>query len=49
MCHRFHVSKIQPEKAIELYEAALKKNPKDHSLSSKIGKALVKSHNYLKV
>uniref|UniRef100_A0A3B3R4B6 Tetratricopeptide repeat domain 21B n=1 Tax=Paramormyrops kingsleyae TaxID=1676925 RepID=A0A3B3R4B6_9TELE len=41
--------KIQePEKAIEIYEQALKKNPKDGALASKIGKALVKTHNYIK-
>ena len=39
----------QPEKAIEVYENALKKNPKDGALASKIGKALVKTHNYVKV
>uniref|UniRef100_A0A4W5LJJ5 Tetratricopeptide repeat domain 21B n=1 Tax=Hucho hucho TaxID=62062 RepID=A0A4W5LJJ5_9TELE len=38
----------QPEKAIEIYEQALKKNPKDGALASKIGKALVKTHNYVK-
>uniref|UniRef100_A0AAY5JXI5 Tetratricopeptide repeat domain 21B n=1 Tax=Esox lucius TaxID=8010 RepID=A0AAY5JXI5_ESOLU len=37
-----------PEKAIEIYEQALKKNPKDGALASKIGKALVKTHNYTK-
>uniref|UniRef100_A0A665UEK1 Tetratricopeptide repeat domain 21B n=1 Tax=Echeneis naucrates TaxID=173247 RepID=A0A665UEK1_ECHNA len=36
----------EPEKAIEVYECALKKNPKDGALASKIGKALVKTHNY---
>lgn len=39
----------QPEKAIEVYEHALKKNPKDGALASKIGKALFKTHNYVKV
>ena len=39
----------QPEKAISVYEQALKKNPKDGALASKIGKALVKTHNYVKV
>lgn len=39
----------QPEKAIEVYEHALKKNPKDGALATKIGKALVKTHNYVKV
>ncbi|XP_028292387.1 tetratricopeptide repeat protein 21B [Gouania willdenowi] len=38
----------EPEKAIEVYEEALRKNPKDGALASKIGKALVKTHNYLK-
>uniref|UniRef100_A0A3P8VGK7 Tetratricopeptide repeat domain 21B n=1 Tax=Cynoglossus semilaevis TaxID=244447 RepID=A0A3P8VGK7_CYNSE len=38
----------EPEKAIEVYEYALKKNPKDGALASKIGKALVKTHNYVK-
>ena len=40
---------FQPERAIEVYEAALKKNPRDFSLASKIGQALVKTHNYGKV
>lgn len=35
--------------AIEVYEQALKKNPKDGAVASKIGKALVKTHNYVKV
>lgn len=39
----------QPQKAIEAYEQALKKNPKDGALASKIGKALVKTHHYVKV
>ncbi|KAK3772094.1 hypothetical protein RRG08_061179 [Elysia crispata] len=36
----------EPEKAIEVYESALKRNPKDASLATKIGQALVKTHNY---
>ena len=40
---------LQTDKAIEVYEAALKKNPKDGSLASKIGEALVKTHRYNKV
>ncbi|XP_074652535.1 tetratricopeptide repeat protein 21B-like [Tubulanus polymorphus] len=36
----------EPEKAIEAYEAALKKNPRDSSLASKMGQALFKTHNY---
>lgn len=38
----------EPQKAIEAYEQALKKNPKDGALASKIGKALVKTHHYIK-
>ncbi|XP_040213995.1 tetratricopeptide repeat protein 21B [Rana temporaria] len=38
----------EPEKAIDVYEQALKKNPKDGTLASKIGKALIKTHNYAK-
>uniref|UniRef100_A0A8D3BZ97 Tetratricopeptide repeat domain 21B n=1 Tax=Scophthalmus maximus TaxID=52904 RepID=A0A8D3BZ97_SCOMX len=38
----------EPEKAIEVYEHALKKNPKDGALASKIGKALIKTHHYVK-
>ena len=40
---------FQPEKAIEVYESALKRNPKDAGLATKIGQALVKTHNYGKV
>lgn len=40
---------LQPEKAIEVYETALKKNPKDGTLANKIGQALVKTHNFGKV
>ncbi len=37
-----------PEKAVEVYETALIKNPKDSSLAKKIGQALIKSHHYNK-
>ena len=40
---------VQPERAIEVYEAALKKNPRDSALASKIGQAYVKTHHYGKV
>lgn len=39
---------LQPEEAIVAYEQALSQNPKDGTLASKIGKALVKTHNYSK-
>ncbi|KAJ8306896.1 hypothetical protein KUTeg_014980 [Tegillarca granosa] len=41
-----YMSIQEPEKAIEVYESALKKNPRDAALASKIGQALVKTHNY---
>lgn len=43
------VCQIKPEKAIEVYETALKRNPRDGALASKIGQALVKTHHYGKV
>ncbi len=39
---------VEPEKAVEAYETALVKNPKDSSLAKKIGQALIKSHHYNK-
>lgn len=39
----------QPEKAFEVYELGMKKNPKSAALASKTGKALIKSHYYFKV
>ncbi|PVD35924.1 hypothetical protein C0Q70_02893 [Pomacea canaliculata] len=41
-----YMSIQEPEKAIEVYETALKRNPKDAALATKIGQALVKTHNY---
>ncbi|XP_008061219.1 tetratricopeptide repeat protein 21B [Carlito syrichta] len=38
----------EPEEAIIAYQQALNQNPKDGTLASKIGKALVKTHNYSK-
>ena len=43
------ICQIKPEKAIEVYETALKRNPRDGALASKIGQALVKTHHYGKV
>uniref|UniRef100_A0A8C4RW38 Tetratricopeptide repeat domain 21A n=1 Tax=Erpetoichthys calabaricus TaxID=27687 RepID=A0A8C4RW38_ERPCA len=37
-----------PEKAIEVYEQALKRNAKDATLASKTGQALIKAHQYNK-
>nr|CAD7199018.1 unnamed protein product [Timema douglasi] len=36
----------EPERAIEAYEKALQQNPQDSSLACKIGKALIKTHQY---
>ncbi|CAG0886786.1 unnamed protein product, partial [Cyprideis torosa] len=36
----------EPEKAIEIYEQALKRNPRDPLLASKMGQALIKTHQY---
>jgi len=38
----------EPEKAIKAYEAALKLNPGDAALSSRIGRALITTHDYKK-
>ncbi|KAJ8418795.1 hypothetical protein AAFF_G00002940 [Aldrovandia affinis] len=38
----------EPEKAIEVYQGALKKTPSDATLARKIGQALVKTHQYNK-
>uniref|UniRef100_A0A8C5LIB4 Tetratricopeptide repeat protein 21B n=1 Tax=Jaculus jaculus TaxID=51337 RepID=A0A8C5LIB4_JACJA len=37
-----------PEEAIVAYEQALNQNPKDGTLANKMGRALVKTHNYSK-
>ena len=39
----------QPEKALEVYDEAYRKNPHDASLISRIGQAYVKTHQYTKV
>ncbi|XP_061925811.1 tetratricopeptide repeat protein 21B-like isoform X4 [Entelurus aequoreus] len=39
---------LEPEKAIEIYEHALEKNPYDGALVSKFGKLLVKTHYFHK-
>lgn len=44
MHHSFAHS--QPDTAIEIYEQALKKNPKDYFLVRKVGQALIKAHFY---
>lgn len=38
----------EPDKAIAVYESALKKNPRDGALARKIGEALVKTHDFSK-
>ena len=44
-----YIGILEPDKAIEVYETALKKNPRDATLASKIGQALVRTHHYNKV
>lgn len=39
----------QPEKALEVYDEAYRKNPHDASLINRIGQAYVKTHQYTKV
>lgn len=39
----------QPEKALEVYDEAYRKNPHDASLVSRIGQAYMKTHQYAKV
>ncbi|XP_014668422.1 PREDICTED: tetratricopeptide repeat protein 21B-like [Priapulus caudatus] len=41
-----YMSIQEPERAIDVYEQALKTNPRDSALASKIGQALVQTHNY---
>ena len=41
-----HISILEPEKAMEVYET---ENPRDATLASKIGQALVRTHHYNKV
>jgi len=36
----------EPDKAIEVYEQAMKKNPRDAQLACKTGRALVQTHQY---
>lgn len=40
---------LQPEQALSVYEKALKKNPRDSLLASKVGQSLIKTHQYTKV
>lgn len=45
----FHTFPHQPEKALEVYDEAYRKNPHDASLVSRIGQAYMKTHQYTKV
>ncbi|KAG8443540.1 hypothetical protein GDO86_012083 [Hymenochirus boettgeri] len=38
----------EPEKALDVYEQALRKNPQDASLANRIGQALIRTHQYKK-
>ncbi len=39
----------QPDNAVRIYEAALRKNPRDGVLASKVGHALTTTHDFKKV
>ncbi|XP_053569759.1 tetratricopeptide repeat protein 21A [Bombina bombina] len=43
-----YMSIQEPEKALEVYDQAQRKNPQDAVLASRIGQALVKTHQYKK-
>lgn len=43
------INSLQPAFAIEVYESALKANPKDDALAEKIGQAYVQCHLYQKL
>ena len=36
----------EPERALEVYEQALKRSPRDTTLAAKMGKALQRTHQY---
>ena len=36
----------EPDRALEIYEQALKRNPRDSLLAAKMGQALQKTHQY---
>ena len=44
-----YMSITEPERALEIYEQALKRNPRDSLLAAKMGQALQKTHQYGKV
>ena len=41
-----YMSITEPERALEIYEQALKRNPRDSLLAAKMGQALQKTHQY---
>ncbi|CAL4107788.1 unnamed protein product, partial [Meganyctiphanes norvegica] len=41
-----YMSIQEPDRAIEVYEQALKRNPRDSQLACRMGQALVKTHQY---
>ncbi|KAL1284267.1 Tetratricopeptide repeat protein 21B [Trichinella pseudospiralis] len=48
LCGEAYMNICMPEKAIEMYEQAMKMKVKNINLTKMIGEAYVKSHNYLK-
>jgi len=41
-----YMSIQEPDKALEIYEQAVKRNPRDPQLAAKMGQALQKTHQY---
>ena len=41
-----YMSITEPDRALEIYEQALKRNPRDSLLAAKMGQALQKTHQY---
>lgn len=37
---------VEPERAIDVYQTAVKRNPRNHELAVKMGRALVQTHQY---
>lgn len=42
------MSFVEPDEAIDAYKQALRQNPSDSLLASKLGRAYVKTHQYVK-
>ena len=43
---KWYIFLQEPERALEIYEEARKRNPRDTQLAAKMGQALQKTHQY---